>query len=392
VTAAPVRSALAGAALLLVACTQATQSAAPVPSAPATVASEAPASDYPPAPTQPAPARPARPDLGRVRVRLERVADLAEPIALAVRRGDATLYVAERGGRVRALRGGRVDDTVLDISDRTRAGGEQGLLGIDFTADGSQLLVSYTDRDGHSHLDAYRMTGRTADPASRRELLFVEQPYANHNGGNVVTGPDGLAYLGLGDGGSAGDPEGRAQNPDTLLGKMVRLDPLDAQPEPEIYLSGLRNPWRFSFDRDTGALWVGDVGQNSVEEITVVDAGEPAGGNLGWDLFEGTQTYEGDGTEPEQYVGPVYEYATSEGCAVTGGYVYRGSQIPQLRGAYLFADVCNGRIQALDVRRGEVRRQAEVAEAPQPASFGEDDAGELYVLSLAGGLFKIVAE
>ena len=385
-TAAPARRALA-VVLLLAACTTGADQTEPAGPLQVTEVTTPSPEVTERAPSEAAPL-PDRPRLGRLQVRLDKVADMTEPIAMAYRNDDNALYVAERGGRVRLLRDGKVRATVLDISDRTRAGGEQGLLGIDFTADGATLLVSYTDVGGDSHLDAFRMRGREADPSSRRELLFVEQPFANHNGGNVVVGPDGLAYLGLGDGGSGGDPQGNGQNPDTLLGKMVRLDPFAPDPRPEVYLLGLRNPWRFSFDRDSGRLWIGDVGQNSVEEISVVPAGERPGANLGWNLFEGAQPYEG-GPEPDRYIPPLHTYPTSDGCAVTGGYVYRGRRIPDLRGAYLFADVCNGRVQALHARGGRVRDRVDLGQVAQPVSFGQDAAGELYVLSLAGGVYRL---
>lgn len=344
------------------------------------------------------------PPLDEVAVALEPFVELREPVAMAVRAGDDALYFAERPGFVRVVRDGEVDaDPILDISGEVSTGSEQGLLGLTFSEDGGELYVSYTNTDGDSRLDAYPMRGDRPVADQRRELLAVEQPYANHNGGNVVIGPDGMLYLGLGDGGSAGDPDGNAQNPETLLGKMVRLDPRtgDAPPDnpfldaddfqPEIFALGLRNPWRFSFDRTTGDLWIGDVGQNTIEEVNVTPARDSAGRNFGWDLFEGSRPYEG-GEAPQGAVLPVVEYPTGEqGCSVTGGFVYRGEAIAQLRGAYLYSDFCAGWIRALRYRGDEAADRADLGvQATEVASFGQDAAGELYVLSLGGQVWRIV--
>ena len=323
---------------------------------------------------------------------------------MAVRRGDDALYIAERNGLVRRVRNDRVRPRpVLDIADQISSGGERGLLGIAFSLDGQTLFASYTNTDGNSRVAAYPFADGVANSDQGRELLAVEQPYPNHNGGNITIGPDGMLYLGLGDGGAGGDPEGNAQNPQTLLGKMVRIDPADGSaPDdnpfagrddvaPEIFALGLRNPWRFSFDRATDDLWVGDVGQNSIEEVSVTRAGKSAGRNFGWDLFEGSEPYEGDEL-PEGAVVPVVEYPTGEqGCAVTGGYVYRGRAIPDLRGAYLYSDFCGGFVQAVRVTGNEVTDRADLGLPVQAvASFGQDADGELYVLSLDGRVDKLV--
>ena len=322
---------------------------------------------------------------------------------MAVRTGDPTIYIAERAGTVRALRNGRVDSApVLDIVTDVAAGGERGLLGIAFSPDGGLLIASYTNTAGDTRLEAFRMRDGRAVPDSRRQLLAQEQPYSNHNGGNVVTGPDGMLYFGLGDGGGAGDPEEAGQDRSTLLGKLLRLDPRDgsAPPDnpfvseegarPEIFATGLRNPWRFSFDRETGDLWLADVGQNAIEEVNVTPFAQTAGRNFGWDDFEGTQAFEGD-ERPEGFVAPVIEYPTGvDGCAVTGGYVYRGSAIPGLQGAYLYSDYCAGWIRAVRVRGANVVDQADLGAAAGVASFGQDARGELYVLSLEGTVSRIV--
>lgn len=341
-------------------------------------------------------------------VTLEPVVDLDAPTVMATRAGDdAALYIGERGGRVVRVVDGAVDDTpVLDISADTTTDGERGLLGIDFSDDGRSLYVSYTDRNGNSRLDAYRMDGASANPSTRRNLLEVAQPYANHNGGNVVTGPDGLLYFGLGDGGAAGDPQGNGQDTSTLLGAMLRIDPDDGDApysvpadnpfggggdaRPEIWIYGLRNPWRFSFDRETDDLWIGDVGQGAVEEIDRLPFADAGGSNMGWRVFEGTRRYS-DGRAPEA-VPPVHEYSHDGRCSVTGGYVYRGSQVAGLDGTYVYGDYCDGVIRALMLDGGRVTGQREFdVQVPALVSFGEDATGELYALSLEGTVFRLVA-
>ena len=344
--------------------------------------------------------------LGRIRLRAVPVATLEQPLALAVREGDPTLYVAEKVGRVRAVVGGEVRPTaVLDISDEVSLGGEQGLLGIAFSPDGRFLYVNYTDVEGDTRVAEFPMRRRGAVERSRREVLFVDQPYSNHNGGNMAFGPDGYLYIGLGDGGSGGDPHGYAQSLDTLLGKMLRIDPrpraasaYDIPPDnpfrrragarPEIWAYGLRNPWRFSFDRLTGDLWIGDVGQGAREEIDVQPAASGGGENYGWDLREGTEPYEGE--PPPGAMDPIYDYPLDDGaCAVTGGYVYRGGDIPELWGAYLFGDFCRGRVMGLRRDHGTVRVRALGPTIPSLSSFGEDGQGELYALSLSDGVFRL---
>ena len=383
--------------LVVAACAGAEPDPAPTPAvteAPATQATEAtPATDEPDEPAA---------ELSEVSVDLEPVAQLDAPTAMATRPGDARLYIAERGGTVRIVADGQVvDSAVLDISDQISTGGERGLLGLTFSADGDDLFVSFTNTDGDSRVVAYAMNGEQADPGSAREVLGVQQPFANHNGGNIVLGPDGMLYVGLGDGGAANDPERNAQNPDTLLGKMVRLDPSDGSVPPDnpfvgetdapaAFALGLRNPWRFSFDRETDDLWVADVGQNSIEEINLTPLREASGANYGWDIFEGSEPFEGD-EQPPNAVVPVEEYPTADGCAVTGGYVYRGNAIEGLQGAYLYGDFCAGFVRAIRVADGEVVDRAELAITVENlVSFGEDNNGELYLLSLSGQVSKLV--
>ena len=339
-----------------------------------------------------------------IALELQPVADLEEPIATAVA-GDGTLLIAERAGRVVAVRDGGEPEVILDIVDEVSNGGERGLLGIAVSPTGDRLVVSYTDVEGNSAVEDFAVDGTTVDDGSRRTLLAIQQPYANHNGGHVAFGPDGLLYAGFGDGGSGGDPHDNGQRTDTLLGKLLRIDPAGggtyAIPadnpfadgvagEPEIYLTGVRNPWRFSFDRATGDLWIADVGQGELEEVTVLPAGTGAGANLGWNRFEGTAPYEGD--PPAEHVLPVFEYDHGRGQSITGGYVYRGSAIPALAGVYVYGDFYEGAVRGLSVREGEVDGEGTLGpQVDALASFGEDADGELLVLSLSGSVSRLIA-
>jgi glucose/arabinose dehydrogenase len=327
---------------------------------------------------------------------------------MAIRKGDDALYVAEKVGWVVAIRGGKVDRTpVLDVSGLISGGSEQGLLGLAFSPDGTFLYVNYTDLNGDTNVVEYRMKGALADAGSARRVLFIQQPFSNHNGGNLVFGSDGYLYIGMGDGGSQGDPNGNGQNLGVLLAKMLRIDPRPsggkpygippdnpfvgrAGARPEIWAYGLRNPWRYEFDRVTGDLWIGDVGGSDREEIDFQPAGSGGGENYGWNLLEGTVHHSDNipaGTTP-----PVHEYPHSGGrCVVTGGFVYGGSAIPDLVGAYLFTDYCQGELWAMLVQGGSVSQMVSLGvSADLPVSFGQDQAGELYVLSLSGGVFRIV--
>ena len=350
---------------------------------------------------------PASPELADVRVRLVQVAMLEQPLALSVRAGDSALYIAQKTGKVVAIRAGRTGKLpVVDLSDEVSQGGEQGLLGLAFTPDGDELYVNYTDTRGDTHVTGFAMRDGRADPATRRDILVVDQPYSNHNGGNLAFGPDGFLYIGLGDGGSGGDPQGNGQSLSTPLGKMLRIDPQltgeapyrvppdnpfigRSEARPAIWAYGLRNPWRYSFDRLTGDLWIGDVGQNAWEEVDRQPAGSPGGENYGWNLAEGTHPFAGGA--PPDAIRPVHEYSHDDGgCTVIGGYVYRGAAIPDLYGAYVFGDLCLGRIEALRMEGDRVvGHRALGPEVPNLSSFGQDAAGELYALSLSGGVYRI---
>jgi glucose/arabinose dehydrogenase len=286
---------------------------------------------------------------------------------------------------------GRVRPGVfLDVRNRTEGGGEQGLLGLAFDpgyAKNRFLYVNYTDRSGDTRVVRFRTNGRRALAGTARELLRVDQPYSNHNGGDLAFGPDGGLYVGLGDGGAGGDPEERAQDMGTYLGKMLRLDVRRPGSAPEIVGLGLRNPWRYSFDRATGDLYIGDVGQGSLEEIDFTPRSSPGLENYGWDLYEGSRRFEEGDPGPGKLVFPVFEYGRAEGsCTVVGGYVYRGKARAAMRGRYVFGDYCSGIVWSLRVRGGEatsVRR--EPFRIGGLTSFGEDLAGELYAVSQGDG-------
>jgi glucose/arabinose dehydrogenase len=358
--------------------------------------------------------------LDGVEVQLTPVAEgqLDSAIALATREGTDDLYVAERAGRVQVLTpdgdGGYdvADEPLVDISDNVSSEAELGLLGVTFSPDGSRLYLSHSDADQNTRLVEYTMDGDQVDLASERELVYLEDPFANHNGGQITFGPDGYLYYALGDGGGGGDPLSSGQDPDQLFGKILRLDPtagsgdvpygvpadnpfVDGGGRPEVYLYGVRNPWRFAFDRATEDLWVADVGQNEYEEISLLpaaDGGAGLGANLGWSELEGTHPFDG-GTEPEGAVGPIFEYAHSDGgCSVTGGYVYRGEAIPELYGTYVYGDYCVGDVRGLVEQDGEVLDEGSLGLDALPGSlvsFGEDADGELYVISSTEGLLRV---
>jgi glucose/arabinose dehydrogenase len=250
--------------------------------------------------------------------------------------------------------------------------------------------VNYTDVNGNTRVVRYRSDGTRALPASARQLLFVSQPYSNHNGGMVAYGKDGLVYVGMGDGGSGGDPENRAQSPGSLLGKILRLDPSRPAAKPVTVALGVRNPWRFSFDRRNGDLWVGDVGQGSIEEVDHVAWPWRGLLNFGWDVYEGRSSFESKTLGPGRLVEPVAQYSHSRGCSITGGYVYRGSAVPAATGRYFYGDYCSGTVWSLKLVGGVARGlRTEPFTVPNLTSFGEDGMGELYALSGNGVLYRL---
>ncbi|MEZ5321192.1 MAG: PQQ-dependent sugar dehydrogenase [Microthrixaceae bacterium] len=352
---------------------------------------------------------------------LRTVANLESPVAMVERPGTTTMFAAERSGRVRVVRvdGDRLHveaEPALDLRSLVREDdGERGLLGLAFDCDGQNLFVDYTDGNdaGASVIARYRMSRDSAVVSSRTELLRIAQPFANHNGGNLVTGPDCMLYAGFGDGGGQGDPDRRAQDLSDPLGKLLRLDPAAAGPasvapadnpfvghegvRPEIWASGLRNPWRYSFDRATGDLWIGDVGGSEREEIDVGRADADGlnaarGANFGWSLREGTVDTPRSGPRPAGLTDPVAEYDHSIGQVVTGGFVYRGSEIPGLQGRYVFGDVAAGRLFTVDAARPSpvpVPLAVRGAELSRPVSFAESSSGRLYVISLDGPILRL---
>jgi glucose/arabinose dehydrogenase len=361
----------------------------------------------------------AGPPEGAVAVGLQEVASgLSLPLYLTAPPGDTgRLFIVEKGGAIRIVKGGTLLPTpFLDLTGRVSTGGEQGLLGLAFDpgyADNGRFVVHYTDLSGNTVVSLFRVTDGDpdrADPATETIVLTAEQPFSNHNGGQILFGPDGMLYVGLGDGGGSGDPGDRGQSLTDLLGGILRVDvssgtsytvPPDnpfvgrTDARPEIWSFGLRNPWRFTFDPATGDLYVADVGEHAWEEVDVVTAaaGAGRGANFGWSRTEGRHCYADAGCDPSQYTLPVAEYSHDGGCSISGGFVYRGAAIPALQGHYFYADYCQGWVRSFRLQNGEaVEPQQWPTLAPGGAvpSFGQDAAGELYVLSAEGRVFRIV--
>ncbi|GAB3994077.1 hypothetical protein GCM10029992_07480 [Glycomyces albus] len=322
---------------------------------------------------------------------------------------DGAIWIANRTGTVQVLGAGGLGDPVLDISDETTTEGERGLLGIAFDPAFEHFYISYTDLNGDTAIEEFEMLNGQIQLDTRRTVLTQEQPYSNHNGGHIAFGPDGMLYIGLGDGGSAFDPSDNAQNLGTLLGKLLRIDPSGADPysippdnpfvgdpnaRDEIWAYGLRNPWRFSWDAETGDLYIGDVGQNEREEIDFAPASSAGGENYGWARMEGSLLVSGQ--EPVNHRQPWFEFDHSDGaCSVTGGFVYRGSAIPELQGAYVFSDYCLGVLRAQWIEdgapAGEIEFSGRVG-VGSVVSFVEGQNGELYVLSLGGSILRFDPE
>ena len=364
-----------------------------------------------PGPTSPAPAL----NLAAVKIRLRAFAgDFSQPVFLThAGDGAGLLYVVEQTGRIRVLdRNGDRRGTFLDIANRVQSGGERGLLGLAFHPDyesNGRFFVYYSNNAGDNVVSRFqRRSATSADPGSERVILRMDDPFSNHNGGWIGFGPDGFLYVATGDGGSGGDPLDNGQSLRSLLGKILRIDVNGSAYEVpddnpfvgrsgargEIWAYGLRNPWRNSFDRATGDLYIGDVGQGAREEVNAEPGTGKGGVNYGWNVMEGSRCYQGGSCNRSGKKLPFAEYPTSEGCAVTGGYVYRGSAFPQMVGAYFFGDYCNGRILAVDSRRalqGEVAERRMLDTGLQISSFGEDEAGELYVIGHGGTIHRLLA-
>ncbi len=370
-----------------------------------------------PATTAPAGATPSTPAMtgNEPAVAMTEIGTFDAPVDLAWRAGDEALYVVEQGGTVQRVVGDETT-TVLDLSDLTSANGEQGLLGLTFTPAGDVAYVNYTDLAGDTTITEHPVAddGTFGIGDDARTVLLVDQPYANHNGGDLTFGPDGLLYIGMGDGGSGGDPERRATNPAELLGKLLRIDPTPsgANPytvppdnpfvgvdgaAPEVWASGLRNPWRFSFDPATGDLWIADVGQNAIEEIDVApavdgrDAGK--GESFGWSALEGDVPYNDD-VAIEDPVPPFATYTHDDGgCSISGGVRARGAQVPDLVGWYVYGDYCAGRVWALEVlgtgASMEAGRQVDLGALPAVTAVVDGPQGEVYALSGQGAVVRL---
>lgn len=355
-----------------------------------------------------------------ITITLERIAEgLARPTYLT-HAGDERLFVVEQPGRVRIMQQGTLlSIPFLDITSKVRsASNEQGLFSVAFASDyvlSGRFFVNYTrERDGATVVESYLVSNDPdqANPDTAEQLLVISQPEPNHNGGQIKFGPDGFLYIGTGDGGGAGDRHGRvgnAQNPGALLGKLLRIDvspssgytippdnPFiqDSRFQPEIWALGLRNPWRFSFDRQTGDLFIADVGQGAYEEVNVVSRDSQGGDNFGWRIMEGAQCFNPQtGCDPSGLTMPIAEYGREDGCSITGGYVYRGELYPWLEGLYFFGDYCSGKVWTLEPGlNGDWIMVERLSESGRISSFGEDQRGELYLIDHRGDIYQIISK
>ncbi len=381
---------------------------------PVVVQPDPPASEQPT--VAPEPAAPQPVPLAELSVRLEKLIDGFDQPLFVTGAGDGSdrLFVLEKSGRAWLVRGGvRSATPFLDMSDAVSTDSERGLLGMafspTFSTDG-YVYVDYTDRKGSTTISRFKVSGEVVDRTSEQKLLTIAQPFANHNGGMIAFGPDGYLYVGMGDGGSGGDPKGNGQRLGVLLGKLLRIDvagggaysvpadnPFVSTPNalPEIWAYGLRNPWRWSFDRETGDLWIGDVGQNTWEEIDFAPASSAGGENYGWNTYEATHPFPpGSNAVTGDFTMPVIEYGRGAGQSTTGGYVYRGAAYEAMWGTYLYGDFGSGDLWGL--RRaadGTIENRLLLETGFSLVSFGQDDDGELYVVDFGGGtVYRVVAE
>jgi len=343
----------------------------------------------------------------------EVVSGLANPVYATAPAGDARLFVVEQPGRIRIVRNGQLLPTpFLDIAARVSSGGERGLLSVAFHpsyAANGFFFVHFTDLSGNTRVERFSRSGDpdVALPASSKLILTVAQPFANHNGGLNLFGPDGMLYIGLGDGGSGGDPFGNGQDRNTLLGKILRIDVDRGDPyvvpagnpfvgqqgaRGEIWALGLRNPWRFAFDRTGGVMYIADVGQDRFEEVNAVAANR-GGVNYGWNTMEAASCFGSSSCNQQGLELPVLFYARAGGaCAVTGGFVYRGASLPEIAGHYFFSDYCAGFLKSFQFQNGSAveQRTWDVGSVGSVTSFGEDGSGELYMTSSNGRVYRIV--
>ncbi len=337
------------------------------------------------------------------------IANMASPVDIQFPDdGSGRMFIIEQEGRIRIIENGQMlDPPVLDIIPKVDSqGNEQGLLGLAFHPNFKQnpyFYVNYDDVNGNTVIARFTLNGNIADPASEKDLLHIQQPFANHNGGEMVFGPDGYLYMGLGDGGSQGDPNGNGQNKNVLLGKILRIDVDHGDPysipannpfangggKPEIWEYGLRNPWRFSFDIPTGNLYIADVGQDTWEEVDVVSA--TAGGlNFGWNYYEGMHPYAGQPPAGVNFTFPVTEYSHAEGgCAIIGGYVYRGA-MKEWQGVYFYGDDCSGKIWGLIHSNNGWQSQLLYETGANITTFGQDSSGEIYFADRRGTIYRLI--
>jgi glucose/arabinose dehydrogenase len=347
-------------------------------------------------------------------VRLVRIGRFDSPLYITSPPGDThRLFVVEQTGKIRVIvNGERRSRPFLDLTGDIVSGGEQGLLSMAFAPDyahSGRFYVDFTDRNGDSRVQQFQRSKRDpnrADRSSRKQVLFLNQPYPNHNGGLLLFGPDKHLYVGFGDGGSAGDPQNRAQNLDSLLGKILRIDPrpgggydsptsnpfVGRAGRDEIYTYGMRNPWRFSFDRKNGDLYIGDVGQNAYEEIDYAARDGARGRDFGWSCFEARHRYNASRSCPSP-TAPVLEFShAGGGCSVTGGVVVRDPGLPSLAGRYLYGDFCKGQVRSLRISGGRATGDRSLGlDVPSLSSFGEDARGRVYATSLNGPVYRLRA-
>jgi glucose/arabinose dehydrogenase len=339
--------------------------------------------------------------------KLVTVATAEAPMAVIWNPTSKPAFVVQKGGTIKMLAGKPLTPTgmALDVRDDVSNGGEQGLLGAAFNVDGSLLYVNLTNKEGDTEIREYAWKDNAAVANTKRLLLTIEQPYSNHNGGHLLVDSQGMLWIGTGDGGSGGDPENRAQNTDSLLGKMLRIDPradgtraygipsgnpyANGGGRPEIWAIGLRNPWRYDFDRKGKRLFIGDVGQGKIEEVSVVSTEKP-GANFGWKLREGSQAFEG-GKKPAGAIDPITEYSHSDGCSITGGVFYTGTALKGLSGRYLYGDYCKGWIASVGQRTvgGTWQSRKLGPKLENLSSFNTTPGGEVWVTSTNGTIAAI---
>jgi glucose/arabinose dehydrogenase len=400
------------------------EAAAPSTEAQVTLPTPTPESIAASAAAEAAPEAPAvapAPDLAQVKIALTPVVDGLDQPVFVTHAGDGSgrLFIVEKTGKIQVLvDGALLPEPFLDVAALVSGGFEQGLLGLAFApdfVDSGYFFVNYTDRSGDTVVARYQASAEPnrADPASAFVVLQVDQPAPNHNGGMLNFGPDGYLYVPLGDGGAANDRFGNGQNPATLLGKILRLDVTSDPAQPyvipadnpfvavdwngqdvrdEVWVLGVRNPWRTSFDRATGDFWIADVGQNWLEEVDVIEAGNPGGLNLGWPIMEGKSCFGADACDTAGLRLPLHDYTHEGNCSVSGGYVYRGATNPAWNGVYFFGDWCSGKIWGLAPDGTGGWATAELLDSDlQITSFGEDEAGEIYVANGGGAVYRLEA-